>query len=137
MGEHDIIYKELFSDKDIVSDLLRGFLSPETVKNISFDTLRKPNSSYTSDKLKTRSDDIVWKVKYGDNWFFLYLLFEFQSTSDNSMPVRMLSYVSLLYEDLIKSKEVSVAHGKKLPPILPILIYDGSENWVLPQTLKI
>lgn len=136
MGEHDIIYKELFSDKGIVSDLLRGFLSPETVKHISFDTLTKPNSDYTNNKLKTRSDDIVWKVKYRGNWFYLYVIFEFQSTPDNSMPVRMLSYVSLLYEDLIKSNEVSLADGKKLPPILPILIYDGSKNWGAATNIK-
>ena len=136
MGKHDIIYKELFSDKGIVSDLLRGFLSPETVKNISFDTLSKPNSSYTNKKGKSRFDDIVWKVKYGDNWFYLYMIFEFQSTPDTSMPIRMISYVSLLYEDLIKSEEISIADGKKLPPILPIVIYDGSKNWGAATNIK-
>jgi predicted transposase/invertase (TIGR01784 family) len=129
MGKHDIIYKQLFSNKSIVSDLLRGFLKPETVKNISFDTLKKVNSSYASKKGKSRFDDLVWQVKYGNSWFYLYVLFEFQSTPDIHMPIRMLSYVSLLYEDLIDSKVVSTAHGKKLPPVLPILIYDGSENW--------
>jgi hypothetical protein len=52
---------------------------------------------------------------------------EFQSTVDRYMAVRMLSYVALLYQDLIKAKQVT-ADGR-LPPVLPIVLNNGFVRW--------
>jgi hypothetical protein len=43
------------------------------------------------------------------------------------MALRMMVYVGLLYQDLIKRSEV-LADGR-LPPILPIVLYNGSQRW--------
>lgn len=43
------------------------------------------------------------------------------------MSVRMMVYVGLLYQDLIRRGEV--LSNKKLPPILPIVLYNGEEKW--------
>jgi hypothetical protein len=47
------------------------------------------------------------------------------------MAVRLTSYVSLLYEDMIKSKQLRGA--KHLPPVLPIVFYNGSTPWTATQ----
>ena len=39
----------------------------------------------------------------------------------------MMVYIGLLYQDLIKRKEV-LADGR-LPPILPIVLYNGNQRW--------
>ena len=75
--------------------------------------------SYISEDFKQREDDIVWRVKVGGDWVYLYLLIEFQSLVDKYMALRMMVYIGLLYQDLIKRKEV-LADGR-LPPILPIV----------------
>lgn len=59
----------------------------------------------------------------GDDWLCLYILIEFQSKVDPWMAVRMMSYVGLLYQDLIKAKQVLPQH--KLPSVLPIVLYNG------------
>ena len=43
------------------------------------------------------------------------------------MALRMMVYQGLLYQDLIKRREV-LADGR-LPPILPIVLYNGSQRW--------
>jgi len=43
------------------------------------------------------------------------------------MSVRIMTYLGLLYQDLIISKTVKT--GQKLPPVLPIVLYNGSERW--------
>jgi hypothetical protein len=43
------------------------------------------------------------------------------------MALRMMVYVGLLYQDLIKRGEV-LADGR-LPPLLPIVLYNGSQRW--------
>jgi len=72
-------------------------------------------------------DDIIWRVRFKDRWIYLYLLLEFQSTVDDWMPVRILTYLGLLYQDLIN--QGSIAAGEKLPPVLPIVLYNGKPRW--------
>jgi hypothetical protein len=43
------------------------------------------------------------------------------------MPLRMLHYVACFYQHLIKTKVTTPAQG--LPPILPIVLYNGLERW--------
>lgn len=100
---HDNSYKLLFSHPEMVADLLRGFVHADWVNELDFDSLEKVSGSYVSDDLREREDDIIWRVRWGPNWVYLYLLLEFQSTIDPFMAVRILTYLGLLYQDLIKS----------------------------------
>jgi hypothetical protein len=52
---------------------------------------------------------------------------EFQSSVDKYMALRMMVYIGLLYQDLIKRGEV--LEDGRLPPILPIVLYNGSQKW--------
>ena len=124
---YDTSYRQLFSHPEVVRDLLLGFVPDELLKNIDYSTLKPANSEYVSDKKKKRSDDVVWKVKIADDWLYLYIILEFQSQVDPNMAVRMMTYIGLLYQDLIKRKQIQP--GNSLPPILPIVLYNGEGNW--------
>ena len=124
---HDTGYKQLYSFPEMVEDLVTGFIHADWVQQLDFSTLEKLNSSYVTDDFRSRSDDVIWRVKFQDQWLYLYLLLEFQSTVDHFMPVRILSYVSLLYQDLQKSDQLP--DNKKLPPVLPIVLYNGQRAW--------
>jgi hypothetical protein len=63
----------------------------------------------------------------GGEWAYLYLLIEFQSTVDKYMALRMMVYQGLLYQDLIK--QGMVLSDGRLPPVLPIVLYNGSQRW--------
>lgn len=54
-------------------------------------------------------------------------MLEFQSTVDAAMPVRMMQYVAALYESLIKEKSINPSEG--LPPVFPIVLYNGDQRW--------
>jgi predicted transposase YdaD len=58
---------------------------------------RKGSSSYISEDLRERSDDVVWRVRWGQEWIYLYLLIEFQSTVEPYMAVRIHTYIGLLF----------------------------------------
>ena len=124
---HDSSYKFLFSNPELVRDLIMGFIPDDWLHSLDYATLEKVPGSYISDDFQQREDDIVWRVKVGGDWLYLYLLIEFQSSVDKYMALRMMVYVGLLYQDLIKRGEV-LADGR-LPPILPIVLYNGSQRW--------
>ncbi|MDO9142526.1 MAG: Rpn family recombination-promoting nuclease/putative transposase, partial [Methylobacter sp.] len=124
---HDSSYKFLFSTPELVRDLIFGFIPDEWLHSLDYSTLEKVPGHYVSEDFRQREDDIVWRVKVGDDWVYLYILLEFQSRIDKYMALRMMVYTGLLYQDLIKRGDV-LKEGR-LPPILPIVLYNGSRRW--------
>jgi hypothetical protein len=43
------------------------------------------------------------------------------------MGVRIMTYIGLLYQDLIKSRQIK--SGDKLPPVFPLVLYNGGNTW--------
>ena len=79
MDKHDTVYKLLFSHDRMVRDLLVGFLPGKWTTDLDLDSLEKMNGSYVTDDLRGRHGDAVWRVRWGEDWLYVYLLLEFQS----------------------------------------------------------
>ena len=131
---HDSGYKLLFSHPAMVADLLNGFVKEDWVGELDFATLEKQSGSYVSDDLRPRADDVVWRVRWRDRWLYVYLLLEFQSDVDPFMAVRLLVYVGLLYQDLIRAQQLT--QDGRLPPVLPLVLYNGRPRWTAPTDLS-
>jgi len=127
MVTHDRSYKLVFSHPVMVRDLLEGFVREEWLAQLDYASLERVNATYVSATLRERSNDIVWRARWGDGSIYIYLQLEFQSTVDTFMAVRVLTYVGLLYQELIKSK--ALPENGRLPPVLPIVLYNGSAQW--------
>jgi predicted transposase/invertase (TIGR01784 family) len=135
VAEHDGAYKLLFSHPEMVADLLRDFIDEEWVKDIDLSTLEPVPGSYITPELSSRESDIVWRVRWGrDHLLYVYLLMEFQSKVDPWMALRMTVYLGLLYQDLIKRQEIS--GSGKLPPVLPLVLYNGNALWGAAQEVS-
>ena len=141
-GDHDAIYRRLFGHETMVEDLLRRFVGGDWIERLQFETLELVPGHYVSEDLRHREDDRIWRLQYRPDsdsenrdepaWFYVYLLLEFQSTSQRFMALRLLVYLGLLYQDL--SKKLSGA--EKLPPILPLVLYNGKRPWTAPLHLE-
>jgi predicted transposase YdaD len=128
VANHDNGYKLLFSHAPMVADLLRGFVKERWVKDLDFSTLERVSGGYVSDDLRDRESDVVWRVKLRrGGWIYVYLLLEFQSTVDPYMSLRILTYLGLLYQDLLR--QGMLTPSGKLPPVLPIVLYNGYRPW--------
>ena len=117
----------------MVRDLLQGFIDDPWLARLDFSTLELVNGHYVSEDLRNRADDVVWRVKADERWVYLYLLIEFQSRIDRFMALRMLVYVGLLYQDLVRGKQLGP--DGLLPPVLPIVLYNGEPRWKAPTAL--
>jgi hypothetical protein len=131
MAHHDTGYRELFSHPEFVQQLLEGFASPEIAALMDFSTLTNHSGHYITPLFEEKIEDVVWSVEV--HWqghtqrVFVYLLLEFQSKVDTRMPIRLLHYVACFYDHLLKTKVTTISRG--LPPILPIVLYNGSRRW--------
>jgi putative YhgA-like transposase len=134
---HDPGYKSLFSHPRMVEELLRGFVREDWIDRLDFSTLQKVANSFVSGDLRERHSDLIWRLRLrGDDerWLYLYLLLEFQSTSDPFMAVRLLTYVGLLLEDVIRKERLKP--GDRLPAILPLVLHNGKSRWRAPLRLE-
>lgn len=123
---HDAGYAALFSHPDMVRDLIQAFVPDAWLQQRDFSSLEKiPHSYVTDDGERKRAGDVVWRLYTGD--YHLYLLIEFQSRPDRYMALRMMVYTGLLYQDLLARGLALADH--RLPPVLPIALYNGSRPW--------
>ncbi len=61
-------------------------------------------------------------------------MLEFQSQTDRWMVLRFNTYVSLLWQHLVKEKQLSTKGF--LPPIVGIVLYYGESRWTAPTQLS-
>ena len=134
MAEHDESYRLLFSNPRMVEDLLRGYVREAWVDELDFSTLEPVKTSLVGDRLQHREADLLWRVAWrgeGRGWLYVYVLIEFQSTVDRWMALRVLAYVALFYQELVRHGELTP--DGKLPPVLPVLLYNGRRRWQAPR----
>jgi len=121
----------------MVEGLLRGFVQEDWIERLDFSTLEKVGNSFVSDDLRERHSDVIWRLRLRgakDRWVYLYLLLEFQSTSDPFMAVRLLTYVGLLLEEIIRKENLKP--GDHLPAVLPVVLHNGKDRWRAPLRLE-
>ena len=152
MALHDAAWKRLFSFTDLPRDLLAEFVPREWVEMLDLSTLEPWPGDLVSDGLRERHADRVWRVHRRDRRGFVLVTVEFQSQVDRTMAVRVLEYSTLLYQELVRNKELlriakaaraeaesKDRKGRKgrrrrikpepLPPVLPIVLYLGRKRW--------
>ena len=130
MNAHDAPYRRLFSDKPTVADLIRGFIRQPWVNDLDLETLERVSGSFVSARFQKRENDVIWRVRLRGDWLYVYLLIEFQSTVDRFMALRLMVYVGLLYQRLLAERQIG--RGDFLPPVLPIVLYNGTARWSAP-----
>ncbi len=136
MGKHDKLYKKLFSNPKLVEELLTSFVNEDFVKKLDFSTLVQLDKSFVTDEFIEKESDIFYKINYQNEEIYLFLLIEFQSTVDKFMALRILRYELEFYDFYIKSQIEKKQSIDKLPPLFPILLYNGNDTWTAPTNIK-
>ena len=122
---HDENYKRLFASKLMVEHLLRACLPDDLLAAADFSELDELSTEYVSDELRNRHGDTVWRLRLRAHWVYLLILLEFQSEDDRWMALRIHTYTGLLYQELVRNEAPVIAEGR-LPPALPVVLYNGA-----------
>jgi predicted transposase/invertase (TIGR01784 family) len=121
---YDSGYKKLFSNHEFLRQLLTGFVNEDWIHEIEYSTIERLDKSFVSDEFVERESDIIYKVKFKGRDVYIFILLEFQSSVDRFMSLRMLRYITELYQDLLKNNRF-----KKLPSVFPLMLYNGEKRW--------
>ncbi len=135
--KHDRSYHRLFSEPRLLEDLVRHFVDEPWVDELDFGRMERINAKFHAENLERRDGDIIVRIPFlapGRGDVYLLLLLEFQSTLDPWMALRFGTYVHLLYEQLCR--EGRLAPDGRLPPVFPLLLYNGDARWTAATDLQ-
>jgi predicted transposase YdaD len=126
--DHDALYHRFFSDPAIVAQLLREFAEGPWLDGLDLERMERLNATFHADTGQRRESDLIWRIPRRDGGdAYVMLLLEFQSTPDPWMALRLLVYAGLLWQHLVREQRLIPDGG--LPPILPIVLYNGDPRW--------
>jgi len=129
---HDSGYKRLFSNKTIFRQFIETFIHEDWVQDLDFSACKKLDKSFVSEDYQETESDIIYEVKFRGHKSYLVILIEFQSTIARFMALRVLNYMTNFYMDYWESN----SKIKTLPPIFPIVLYNGDKKWTAPVNLS-
>jgi hypothetical protein len=70
---YDKSFKLIFSYAIMIKDLLKGFVPEEWVQDLDFNSLQQVNVQHITDDLRSRNDDMIWKIYCKKNSHLHYL----------------------------------------------------------------
>jgi len=136
--EHDKGYKGIFSNKRNFLHFLKKYIKAEWVKNIDENDLIPINTTFIDEEYQNKESDVIYKIKFKGSEIIFYILLELQSTVDHTMPFRLLKYITELmkreFENTPKNERESIDY--RLPAVIPVILYNGADNWTAVRSFK-
>lgn len=127
---HDSFFRISLSDHATAVELCTVYLPKKLVKRINFNTLKMLKQHYVDEDLRSYASDVVFECelkpiktsKKTIKKLRLAILIEHQSTPDRFMVFRIYHYMFKLLNNQLKQSQ---SKQQKLPPVYPIIFYNG------------
>jgi len=129
---HDALFKASLTP-EATRALCRAVLPPEVAQAFEGAVITRASSEFVGEALRDRSGDVLYRAQLGEEEALIYVLVEHQSTVDPLMAFRVLRYMVRIWSQWLDHEE---GRPKKLPPILPIVLYHGKQSWNAAQAFE-
>jgi hypothetical protein len=129
---HDALFRFVFGKPVHTASELRAVLPPQLADQLDLANLRPVNGSFVDEELTNRHCDVLMRTTLDGREAFVYVLIEHQSSPDRMMPLRMLRYLMRIWERYLEEHP----KAKRLPMIVPLVVYQGTRQWTHPVELS-
>jgi len=128
----------LLESPENVRGLIR-LLAHDLADQLDFAHAERINRSLVPADLHKQEADLIYRVPFlaDGHDVLVYLLLEHQSTVDRFIGMRLISYMSKLWEAQYRAWDDNhtPAGERNLSPIVPIVFYTGKQRWQQSMTL--
>jgi len=134
--------KIIFGDNTLCSQFLRDYIPLPYLKDVQPEDIEDVSERFVPLFAEERNADRVKKVNIrGEMPFFLVSLIEHKTHVDYNVCMQIFRYMVYIWDAYEKEEEqkqagISKRAGFKYPVILPIVYYEGAENWTVPRDFK-
>lgn len=136
--KHDKGYKGLLSKTHHFMHFLTKYIDADWVKTINENDLTLIDKTFIDADFKQTESDVIYKLKLKDREIIFYILLELQSSVDFTIPFRLLRYMTALLRREFRNTSENERKSKdyRLPAVVPIILYNGSDNWSAVRSFK-
>ncbi len=134
--------KIIFGDNTLCSQFLRDYIPLPYLKDVQPEDIEDVSDRFVPLFAEERNADRVKRVNIrGANPFFLVSLIEHKTHVDYNVCMQIFRYMVYIWDAYEKEAEqkqtgISKRAGFKYPVVLPIVYYEGAENWTVPADFK-
>jgi len=121
---HDKLFKTTFSQVEHARSELASVLPASVSAMVRWDTLTLVSGEFVDAQLAHLQSDLLFTARIGSTDACVYVLFEHQSTVDRAMPLRLLRYMTRIWERFEQDHA-----GKPLPVIIPVVLHHSETGW--------
>ena len=130
--------KLIFKDPILCAEFLRGYVDVDILKDVQPEDI---SERFIPMWQEERDSDSVKKIHLKDTSLFVIAIVEHQSKVHYDMSFRMLRYIVMVLTDYEAEQErlqegITKTKDFKYPPVIPIIYYEGAENWTAVRNFK-
>ena len=121
---------------------LLQLVASDLAAQLDFSQLQQVNQSFIPDNLRKQESDVIYLIPFqsedlGDVW--VYLLIEHQSVPSAVIGFRLLFYMVNIWDAQRRGWEDAKVPESEwhFRPIIPIVLYTGSQRWEMPVTMEV
>jgi len=123
---HDHLFRSIFGMPERAAAELRSVLPAAVAEAIDWPSLAPVSGSFVDEELRGREADLLFTVRRRDGVDALvYLLFEHQSTFDRWLPLRLLDYMTRIWQRWRRDHP----RAARPPRIVAVVLHQGEEPW--------
>ena len=128
---HDGLFKGILGKPEHAASELRSILPAGLASRLDLDQLEQVDGSFVDQALRQQHTDVLFRARLDQGDALIYVLLEHQSTPDRWMALRMCGYLTRIW-----TRHLELHPGvRRLPPIIPIVVYQGRAPWSPPLDL--
>ncbi|MFT3775348.1 MAG: Rpn family recombination-promoting nuclease/putative transposase [Minicystis sp.] len=125
VAPHDALVRASFSQTAHAAAFLLAVLPRAITARVDLATLALCPGSFVDRALRRRHTDLLFSARLAGRDALVYVLLEHQSTVDRFMPLRLLLYLSRIWEHWRREHPDALL----LPAILPVVLHHSAEGW--------
>ena len=127
---HDKFLRKLLEQPEAAAALLRERLPRAIARRLGPDPLQLVEGTFIDPGLRLSQSDRLFRARLRDGReAFIYCLIEHKSAPEPWLALQLLRYLTQVWLRL--SRELP--GGALLPPVFPLVIYNGVERWQVPR----
>ena len=124
---HDALFRTILSDGERAAAFLRDHLPNEIAGLLADTEPQVMEGTFVDEALAASQSDVLLKVELESGKpAFAYVLAEHQSRPSPALPLRMAAYMTRIW---IRHAGDRAEDLRALPPIIPIIVFNGRGRW--------
>jgi len=126
--------KAILAEHELFAEFLKSFVPVEILNDVSPSDIEDVTERLISLIAEQKDGDTIKRINLkGKAPLFVIAIVEHESKVNFRTPFKMLLYIALILDAYEKevNKDARISHTKdfKYPPVIPIVFYDGEDEW--------